>query len=152
MVTTDIKGQFPLRKISIGPKLDWTFFHLVLSTLPDQNKLKILQLYISSWLQITGSHWNRKFGPKICAYVLFCSNPVRSHAYFPEWKSAFRHRLLGENMQFCRGILIGLISAPLCLKQHKKVSFSQALKYQSVKDIVCPIHKIVRREGKGIGK
>ena len=28
------KGRFPLRKISIGS--DWTLFHLVLSTAPDQ--------------------------------------------------------------------------------------------------------------------
>ena len=44
-ITTVVsRGRFRLRKISIGS--DWTFFHLVLSALPDQKKLKILQLFI----------------------------------------------------------------------------------------------------------
>ena len=76
-----LKGRFPLRKISIGP--DWTFFHLVLSAPSDQNKLKILQLFIIRVtdhrfkLEQTENHMRRW----ICGWV-------RSDAYFPEWKSA----------------------------------------------------------------
>ncbi len=39
--------------------------------------------------RIIGSNWNRKLVPKANARVQFCSDPVRSHAYFPEWKPAF---------------------------------------------------------------
>ena len=42
---------------------------------------------LSSGLRITGSNWNRKLAPKDHARSQFCSDPVRSHAYFPEWKS-----------------------------------------------------------------
>ena len=38
--------------------------------------------------KIIGSNWNRKLIPKAHARVQFCSDPVRSHAYFPEWKPA----------------------------------------------------------------
>ena len=34
---------------------------------------------------IIGSNWKRKFVPKAHARDLFCSDPVRPHAYFPEW-------------------------------------------------------------------
>ena len=40
---------------------------------------------------IIGSNWNRKLVPKAHARFQFCSDPVRSHAYFPDWKPAFRH-------------------------------------------------------------
>ena len=56
------KGRFPLRKISVGS--DRTFFHLVLST-----------------------RWKPQMVPKAHARLQFCSYPVRSHAYFFEWKS-----------------------------------------------------------------
>ena len=40
--------------------------------------------------RIIGSNWSRKLVPKAHARFQFCSDPVRSHAYFPEWKPALR--------------------------------------------------------------
>ncbi len=39
--------------------------------------------------RIIGSNWNRKLVPKAHARFQFCFDPVRSNAYFPEWKAAF---------------------------------------------------------------
>ena len=33
-----------------------------------------------------GSNWNRNLVRKAHSRTQFCSDPVRSHAYFPEWK------------------------------------------------------------------
>ena len=78
------EGRFPLRKITIGSD----FFHLVLSAPPDQKKVENTSTLLSSGLRIIGSNWNRKLVPKAHARVQFCSDPVRSHAYFPLWKPA----------------------------------------------------------------
>ncbi len=40
--------------------------------------------------RIIGSNWNRKLVPKAHSRGQFCSDPVLSHAYFPEWKPALR--------------------------------------------------------------
>ncbi len=79
---TQRKGRFPLRKITIGS--DWSFFHLVLSAPPDQKVENTSTLYHPG----CGSNRNRKLVPKAHARVQYCSNPVRSDAYFPEWKPA----------------------------------------------------------------
>ncbi len=89
-ITTVVsKGRFPFRKISIGS--DRTgLFYLVLSALPDQKKLKILQLFIirvaDHMFKLGQKSTEQKSVPKAHARVQFCSDPVRSHAYFPEWK------------------------------------------------------------------
>ncbi len=54
------------------------FFHLVLWTPPDQEKLKILQFLIIRFGDQTGT----ERAPKAHARVQFCSNPVRSDALF----------------------------------------------------------------------
>ena len=45
--------------------------------------------------RIIGSNWNRKLVPKAHARFQSCSDPVRSHAYFPEWKPAFSEISVG---------------------------------------------------------
>ena len=50
---------------------------------------------LPSGLRITGSNWNRKLVPRLDQ---FCSDPVRSHAYFPEWKSAL---MVGTSFPQC---------------------------------------------------
>ncbi len=35
-----------------------------------------------------GTNWNRNLVRKAHSRAEFCSDPVRSHAYFPEWKLA----------------------------------------------------------------
>ena len=71
------KGWFPLRKISITS--NWTFFRLVLSTPPDQKKLKILQLFIiqgcGSQVQTGTENWYQK---PMCGFnfVLIRRNPM----------------------------------------------------------------------------
>ncbi len=76
-----LKAGFHLEKYKAS---DWTFFHLVL---PGQKSWKHFKS-LSSGMRITDLNWNRKLSPKAHARVQFCSDPVRCHAYFPEWKSA----------------------------------------------------------------
>ena len=64
---------------------DWTFSILYIHTAGPKKVGNTSTLYH----RITGSNWNRKLVPKAHARVQFCSDPVRSHAYFPEWKPAF---------------------------------------------------------------
>ncbi len=67
---------------------DWTFFHLVLSTPPDQKNLKILQLFI---IRVADHRFKmeQKIGTKSpCAgSILLRSGPIL--CFFLEWKSAF---------------------------------------------------------------
>ena len=63
---------------------DWTFTNLYY---PHRRTKKVENTSTFSH-RIIGSNWNRKFVPKAHARVQFCSDPVRSHAYFPEWKPA----------------------------------------------------------------
>ena len=63
--------KFGIRKISIGS--DLTFFHLVLSTPPDKKKVE---------------NTSTLYHPA-CGSQEQKTDPVRSHAYFPECKSVF---------------------------------------------------------------
>ena len=78
------QSRFPLRKMGIGSD---SFPSFIIHT-TEPKKLKILQLFIID--RITGSNWNKKLVPKAHTRVQFCSDPVLSHAYFPEWKPAFK--------------------------------------------------------------
>ena len=64
------------RKISI--RSDWTFFHLVLPTLPDQQNLKILQLFT---IQVADHRFKleQKIGTEspCMGSILFRSGPIR---------------------------------------------------------------------------
>ena len=51
-------------------------------------RIKKVESTLTLYHRIIGSNWNRKLVLKAHARVQFCSDPVRSHAYFPEWKSA----------------------------------------------------------------
>ncbi len=82
--------QFTLRLVStqenkhrIGS--DWTFSNLYYP----HRRTKKVENTSTFCHRIVGSNWNRKFAPKAYSLVQFCSDPVRSHAYFPEWKPAF---------------------------------------------------------------
>ncbi len=87
---TDCKGQFPFRKVSIGS--DGIGLFSILYNHAHRRTKKSWKYFntLSSRLQITDSNWNRKLVPKAHARVQFCSDPVWSHAYCSEWKSAFR--------------------------------------------------------------
>ena len=84
---TQRKGSFPLRKITIGS--DWTFSILYYPLCQTKKVENTSTLYHPG----CGSNWNRKLVPKAHARVQFCSNPVRSDAYFPEWKPALTPQL-----------------------------------------------------------
>jgi hypothetical protein len=64
------------------------FFPSYITHTAGPKKLKILQLFI---IRIADHRFKleQKIAPKAHARVQFCSDPVRSHAYFPEWNSAF---------------------------------------------------------------
>ncbi len=78
------KGRFPLRKISIGSDQTGLFFILYYP----HRWMKKVENTTTLYRKIIGSNWNRKLIPKAHARFQFCSDPVRSHAYFPEWKPA----------------------------------------------------------------
>ncbi len=70
-----------------GIRSDWTLSILYYSHCRTKKFENTLTLYH----RIIGLNWKRKFVPK--PRVIFCSDPVRSHAYFPEWKLAFTNYL-----------------------------------------------------------
>ena len=80
------EGRFPLRKISIGSDQTGLFSILCYPHRRNKKVEIISNLYYPGW-RIKGSNWNRKLG---CVRVQFCSDPVRSHAYFPEWQSVLK--------------------------------------------------------------
>ena len=51
---------------------------------PAHCRIKKVESTSTLYHSITGSNWNRKFLPKAHARVQFCSDTVRSHAYFLE--------------------------------------------------------------------
>ncbi len=78
------KDRFPLRKISIGSDRIGLFFILYYP----HRWMKKVENTTTLYHRIIVSNWNRKLVPKAYARFQFCSNPVRSHAYFLEWKPA----------------------------------------------------------------
>ena len=83
------KGWIPLRKKASDRT---RLFRLVLSARSDQKNLKILQLFII-WVVDHRFKLEQKIGYRkpTHAPVQFCSDLFRSHADFPEWKSALIH-------------------------------------------------------------
>ncbi len=78
------KGRFPLRKKRIGSDRTGLFSILYYP----HRQTKKVESTLTLYHMIIGSNWNRKLVPKAHARVQFCSDPVRSHGYFPEWKPA----------------------------------------------------------------
>ena len=68
----------PCMLISTQENKHRTVFHLVLST-PPHHKVENTS---TRYHRIIGSNWNRKLIPKAHVRVQFCSDPVRSHAYY----------------------------------------------------------------------
>ncbi len=79
--------------------------------------MKILQLFvIGSRVQTRIQNWDRK----PIHGVLFCSDPVRSHAYFPEWKPSFkkiREVLVYERKHHHKENGIALNERPYCQRK-----------------------------------
>ncbi len=80
------QGQFPFRKMSIGSDCMGLFFILYYL----HRRTEKVETTLTLYHRIIGSNWNKKLVPKAHARVQFYSDPVRSHAYFPEWKPALR--------------------------------------------------------------
>ena len=85
-----LNADFQENKHRIGLE----FSRLVLICTAGPKKVENTSTLLSSRLRITGSNWNRQLVPKAHARVQFCSDPVRSHACFPEWKSALKWNII----------------------------------------------------------
>ena len=90
-----LSGNWPLRPVStqenkhrIGS--DWTFSILYYP----HRWTKKVESTSSLYHPGCGSNWNRKLIAKAHARVQFCSDPVRSDAYFSEWKLAFSNMFI----------------------------------------------------------
>ncbi len=91
------KGRFSPWKISIGSDRTGLFSILYYP----HRRTKKVQNTSTFYHRITGSNWNRKLVPKAHARVQFYSDPVRSHAYFPEWKPALRLHENHNSSNYC---------------------------------------------------
>ena len=88
------------------------FFPFCIIRTAGPKKLKIYLNSLSSGLRITGSNWNRKLLPKAHAQVQFCSDPARSDAYFPKWKSALIQTVRNKLLRDCCYQLVNELLRP----------------------------------------
>ena len=81
-----LKANFPLRKITVGSDRTGLFSILYYP----HHQTKKVENTSTLYHRIIGSNWNRKLVPKAHSRGQFCSDPVLSHAYFPEWRPALK--------------------------------------------------------------